>query len=283
MLEEMKQYFFLMRLHKPIGIFLLLWPTLWALWLAGNGKPNLFIVGIFILGVILMRSAGCIINDVADRHVDSYVARTRTRPLATGKLTSKQALLLFSSLIFCAFLLVLLLNRFTIWLAFVGVVLVVLYPFMKRFTHLPQVGLGIAFAWGVLMAFAAQNNSLSPAAWLLFFAAAVWPVIYDTMYAMVDYEDDIKIGIKSTAILFRKYDRWVIGVLQISFIALMAWVGYLFKLNIFYFLSLLIVTILFGYQQQLIKDQDQKKCLKAFLNNNWVGMILFVGIILSYV
>lgn len=280
-LDQFKQYIYLVRLNKPIGILLLLWPTLWALWLASSGKPDYRIVCIFVLGVILTRSAGCIINDFADRKWDAHVERTRERPLATGKIKPFAALVLFGLLCLLAFLLVLMLNPLTIMLAFVGVGLMIFYPFMKRFTHLPQLGLGLAYAWGVPMAFAAQTDAVPKGAWLVFVAAAVWPVIYDTMYAMVDRSDDLKVGIKSTAILFGKYDRALIGILQLVFFGLLVWMGQVFKLNGLYFLSLGFVAVLFGYQLWLIKDCDRKQCFKAFLNNHWVGFLVFLGILLS--
>ncbi len=276
-----KHYIQLMRLNKPIGILLLLWPTLWALWLAGNGQPNLGVVVVFILGVIIMRSAGCIINDVADKKFDKHVERTRNRPLTTGKIKTKGALILFFCLLLSAFFLILLLNRLTLYLAFVGVLLAVLYPFMKRFTHLPQLGLGLAFAWGVPMAFAAINQTVSQEAWVLFVAAAIWPVIYDTMYAMVDYADDIKIGVKSTAVAWGRASARVIACLQIIFILLLVWCGFLFNLGKFYFLSLFIVGLLFIYQQLLIKNNLPQACFRAFLNNQWVGMAVFIGIYLA--
>lgn len=277
-----KNYFYLMRMHKPIGIFLLLWPTLWALWLSSEGKPNLIILTIFILGVILMRSAGCVINDIADRNFDAHVARTRERPLAAGKISVKSALILFFILIFCAFLLVLFLNKLTILLACAGVLFALFYPFLKRITHLPQLGLGLAFAWGVPMAFAADTNTVSSAAWMVFAAAAVWPVIYDTMYAMTDRLDDIKIGVKSTAILFGKKDKWLIAGLQCLFLSLLIATGITFELRWIYYVSLVFVGIFFVYQQWLIKQRIPENCFKAFLNNNWVGLIIFVGILLSY-
>jgi 4-hydroxybenzoate polyprenyltransferase len=276
--EKIKQLIFLMRLHKPIGIFLLLWPTLWALWLAGEGQPNLFIVAIFILGVIVMRSAGCVINDIADRHIDGRVERTRFRPLATGKISLKEALVLFGILLFFALALVLLLNPFTILLSAIGAMLAIVYPFMKRFTQLPQLGLGLAFSWGIPMAFAAETNSVPFNAWVLFFTTIIWPIIYDTLYAMVDEVDDMKIGVKSTAILFGNFDKLIIGILQIIFLLLLIWVGILFQLKIIYFLSLVPVSILFIYQQILIKDRMREFCFKAFLNNHWVGFIIFLGI-----
>jgi 4-hydroxybenzoate polyprenyltransferase len=279
--EQVKNYIYLMRLHKPIGIFLLLWPTLWALWLAGEGKPNIIIVCIFILGVILMRSAGCIINDFADRKFDRFVERTRDRPLASGKISSRTALVLFFVLLAAAFFLVLLLNRFTILLAFVGAILAVVYPFLKRITHLPQLGLGLAFSWGIPMAFAAIMNTVPDKSWILFIAAVIWPVIYDTMYAMVDREDDEKIGVKSTAILFGKWDRGIIATFQLIFILLLIECGFLFSLHYEYFICLGLVILLFVYQQWLIKDRNREKCFRAFLNNHWVGMLIFFGIAIS--
>lgn len=279
--EKIKHFIFLTRLNKPIGILLLLWPTLWALWLASKGKPHFFMVVIFILGVVLMRSAGCVVNDLADRQFDGFVERTRLRPLATGKVTVVEALIVFLILLSCAFILVLSLNQLTILLALIGVGLTIFYPFLKRFTHLPQVGLGVAFAWGVPMAFAAQTNAIPFAAWILFLAAAIWPMIYDTLYAMVDRKDDRKVGIKSTAILFGKFDTIMIGILQFIFFILLVGVGFIFKLNIIYFSSLLGVVLLFIYQQILIKNRDPARCFQAFLNNQWVGLLLFCGIALS--
>jgi 4-hydroxybenzoate polyprenyltransferase len=278
---KIKHYIFLMRLHKPIGIFLLLWPTLWALWLAGKGHPDIFLVVIFVLGVIVMRSAGCVINDFADRDFDKHVARTKTRPLTSGKISVKEALILFFILMSIAFILVLFLNRFTIMLAFVGAFLASLYPFLKRFTYFPQLGIGVAFAWGVPMAFAAQNNVITLMDWQVFLTAALWPVMYDTVYAMADRLDDLKIGVKSTAILFGKFDRYIVGFLQIILILLLIQMGYLFDLSWRYFVAVLGAALLFGYQQWLIKDRDPDACFKAFLNNNWVGMIIFIGILLS--
>lgn len=278
---KLKQYALLMRLHKPIGIFLLLWPTLWALWLASSGHPSVYIVGIFVLGVVVMRSAGCVINDLADQNVDKFVARTRERPLASGKVNTKDALILFSILMLIAFILVLFLNRFTILLSLVGAILATVYPLLKRVTHLPQLGLGLAFAWGVPMAFAAQNNEVTLITWQVFLTAAVWPFMYDTLYAMTDREDDLKIGVKSTAILFGKFDRMIVAVLQLILILLFIQMGYLFALKWPYFFAILGVGFLFCYQQWLIKNRNPEKCFKAFLNNNWVGMLIFIGIILS--
>lgn len=279
----LKQYVLLMRLDKPIGIFLVLWPTLWALWLAGSGKPPVAIVLIFILGCIVMRSAGCVINDIADRQFDKFVARTRHRPLAASKISVCSASYLFLSLMLCGFVLVLFLNKLTIELAFIGAVLAIIYPFLKRITHLPQIGLGLAFAWGVPMAFAAVTGEVTSEAWLLFSAAVVWPVMYDTLYAMVDRIDDVKIGVKSTAILFGKADRLMVGMLQILCLILLCKIGKDFRLNGFYYFGLFDAAILFIYQQILIKDRLPKNCFAAFLNNNWVGCVIFLGIVLHYV
>lgn len=282
-LPAVKQYALLMRLDKPIGIFLVLWPTLWALWLASAGKPNVVVVLIFILGSILMRSAGCVINDIADRRFDGFVTRTRDRPLVAAKISVRAAFVLFFSLMLCAFLLVLLLNQLTILLALMGAVLAVGYPFLKRVTHCPQVGLGVAFSWGVPMAFATLTGTIPIQGWLLFFTAFLWPIMYDTLYAMVDRPDDLRISIKSTAILFGKADKWIIGLLQSFFLLLLYLVGYFFQLNLFYYLSLVGAAFLFIYQQVLIKDRLPANCFKAFLNNHWVGCVIFVGIVLSYV
>jgi len=279
--ERLSQYAYLMRLEKPIGILLLLWPTLWALWLASDGNPNPKILTIFITGVILMRSAGCVVNDFADRHFDKYVERTRLRPLAAGKVSILEAFLLILLLALCALYLVLQCNQLTIRLAFIGAGLTVIYPFLKRITHLPQIGLGLAFTWGVPMAFAAENGVVSTSGWFLFFTGMLWPVIYDTMYAMVDKEDDVKIGVKSTAILFDAMDRMIICLLQSLFVILLIIVGLMFELNVIYYLCLIVVGILFVYQQYLIKDHNSKKCFNAFLNNNWVGLAIFAGIFLS--
>lgn len=280
--ERLLQYAYLMRLDKPIGMLLLLWPTLWALWLAGDGHPDKKILFVFIAGVILMRSAGCALNDFADRHFDNHVRRTQQRPLASGKITEIEALILAGLLSLFAFLLVLTCNILTVKLAFIGAGLTLIYPFMKRVTHLPQIGLGIAFTWGVPMAFAAQRGSIGTSGWFLFFTGIIWPVIYDTMYAMVDREDDQKIGVKSTAILFDAMDKLIVGLLQVLLVVMLFIIGIMFELNIIYYLCVGIVGLLFVYQQWLIKDRDSNKCFKAFKNNNWVGFAIFLGIFLSY-
>lgn len=271
-----------MRLDKPIGIFLLLWPTLWALWLASNGRPDFNIVCIFIVGVVLMRSAGCVLNDIADRNFDGFVERTRMRPLAAGDVSLFSACVLAGCLLLLAFLLVLLCNRYTTGLALVGAGLAAIYPLLKRVTHFPQLGLGLAFSWGIPMAFAAQNNEIGLPGWFLFITGLIWPVIYDTMYGMVDRDDDLKIGVKSTAILFSSMDKMVIGLLQVLFVAMLIIVGLMFKLHIIYYLSLLVVAGLFSFQQWLIHSTDKMNFHRAFLNNNLVGLVIFLGIFMSY-
>lgn len=272
----------LMRVDKPIGTLLLLWPTLWALWIAAKGWPQFNVLIVFCLGVFFMRSAGCVINDFADRKVDGFVERTKNRPLPSGRATSKEAILLFLGLALCSFLLVLTQNTLTIQLSFIGLLLAFIYPFMKRFTHLPQFVLGLAFSWSIPMAYAAEANTLSYSIWLLFLANITWTIAYDTMYGMVDKEDDLKIGIKSTAILFGQYDKIIIALLQLSTVLLMLWVGVLEHLNWLYYLSLAIVAGLFAHQQQCIYNREKKACFKAFLDNNYVGFVIFIGLVLTY-
>lgn len=277
----LRHYFFLMRLDKPIGILLLLWPTAWALWLASRGIPEFKFIVIFLTGVILMRSAGCVVNDIFDREFDGNVARTRERPIAAGLVSVQQALVLAGVLGCAAFILVLFCNLQTIILAFAGAAFAVIYPLLKRVTHLPQFGLGIAFSWGVPMAFAAVTGMVSTSAWLLFAAAAVWPVIYDTMYAMTDREDDVKIGVKSTAILFGRHDISIIAFFVLMFLALMMTVGIVFQMHAIYYLALMLAAILFLRQLKLIRTYDPALCFQAFLQNNWIGMIIFLGIVFS--
>lgn len=276
--KNKSHYLTLMRVDRPIGTYLLLWPTLSALWLAAGGFPDIKLLIIFILGTFLMRSAGCVINDYADRHVDGLVERTAERPLATGKVTPKAALLLFSALCLLAFILVLFTNSLTILLSFAAVMLAGCYPFMKRYTHLPQVVLGAAFSWGIPMAFAAQTDQLPHALWLLYIATVLWIITYDTFYAMVDRDDDLKIGVKSTAILFGEDDKIITGLLQLCVIIILLLVGQSFKMGIIYFIGIAIAGGLFIYQQKLIKDRQRDRCFQAFLNNNWVGMAIFIGI-----
>ena len=272
----------LMRVDKPIGTLLLLWPTLWALWIAAKGLPNIGVLIVFGLGVFLMRSAGCVINDFADRKVDGFVTRTKNRPLPSGRATSKEAVYLFLVLALSSFLLVLTQNILTIQLSVIGLLLAFAYPFMKRFTHLPQFVLGLAFSWSIPMAYAAQANILSNSIWLLFIANITWTVAYDTMYGMVDKEDDLKIGIKSTAILFGKNDKLIIGLLQLATLLLLSIVGILEHLTWVYYVGLAIAGFLILQQQHRIKSREKTACFKAFLDNNYVGLIVFVGLLLTY-
>ncbi|ONM45621.1 4-hydroxybenzoate polyprenyltransferase [Halopseudomonas pachastrellae] len=277
-----KDYIELMRLDRPIGTYLLLWPTLWALWLAAEGVPDISTLIIFVLGVILMRAAGCVINDYADRDFDGHVERTRERPLATGRISARQALIAFAMLVGLSGLLVLLTNALTIQLAFVGVGLAALYPFCKRFTFYPQVVLGAAFSWAIPMAFAAQAGTLPMPLWLLFIANLLWTVAYDTEYAMCDREDDLRIGIKSTAILFGDADRLIIGLLQGLTLVCLLLVGARFDLGLYYYLGLLGMTLGFAWQHWLMRERERLACLQAFLSNHWAGMLVFIGLALDY-
>jgi 4-hydroxybenzoate polyprenyltransferase len=282
LVKQLGEYGKLMRLDRPIGILLLLWPTLWALWIAGEGRPDESVFAVFVLGVIVMRSAGCVVNDLADRRFDPHVKRTRDRPLALGTVSVAEALCLFAGLMLIAFGLVLTQNRLTITLAFVGAFLAATYPFMKRFTSLPQLYLGVAFGWGVPMAFAAQTAALPQIAWLMFLIIVVWAIIYDTMYAMVDREDDLKLGLRSTAILFDEADRFIIGVLQLIFFAGLMLLAPMADLGKWYWLGLAGAAIATIYQQFLIRDRDPASCFRAFLNNNALGASVFAGIALDY-
>ncbi len=280
--DKLKLYIQLVRLDKPIGILLLLWPTLIALWLAAGGWPHPSVLIVFVLGVILMRSAGCAINDYADRHIDNKVKRTRQRPLASGKLTEKEVLLVFAALSLLAFILVLFMNTLTIWMSLGGVLLAASYPFMKRYHYLPQIHLGAAFGWAIPMAYAAQADEITAVTWLLFLANILWTTIYDTMYAMVDYDDDIKIGVKSTAILFGNQDKLIIAIMQLLLILNLLIIGHRASLGGFYYAGVAAATVFAIYQQYLIRDRDPALCFRAFLNNNWFGLVLFVGVFLNY-
>lgn len=279
---QLPHYARLMRLDRPIGTYLLLWPTLWALWLAGAGRPDWQLVLIFTAGTFLMRSAGCVINDFADRHIDQHVERTRQRPMATRDVSEGEALLLFALLCLVAFGLVLLTNPLTVYLSFAAVALAATYPFMKRFTHLPQVVLGAAFSWSIPMAFAAQTGELPPALWLVYSANLLWTVAYDTYYAMVDREDDVLIGVKSTAILFGRYDLLVTGILQVCVIVLLLLAGTAFSLGTYYYLGIAAAVALFLHQQYLVRERQRDACFRAFLDNNRVGAVVFIGIAMDY-
>ncbi|MGF1803989.1 4-hydroxybenzoate octaprenyltransferase [Aliivibrio sifiae] len=268
----------LTRMNRPIGSLLLLWPTLWALFLAADGLPDWHVLIVFVLGVLFMRSAGCVINDFADRKVDGHVKRTANRPLPSGLISSKEALTLFAVLVVCSFLLVLTMNTLTIMLSGIGIVLAVAYPFMKRVTYLPQFVLGLAFSWAIPMAYAAESNQVPPEAWLLFVINALWTIAYDTQYAMVDRDDDLKIGIKSTAILFGRFDKLIIGLLQLSVLTLLIVLGSELALSSVYYWGVLAAAGFFVYQQWLIKGRERDACFKAFLNNNYVGGLVFVTI-----
>jgi len=271
-------YWRLARMDRPIGWLLLLWPTMWSLFIASGGVPSFSLIVIFTLGVITMRSAGCVINDFADRKVDGRVERTKSRPLVSGELSAKQALIFFAALVFVALLLVLMTNKLTIQLAFGGLFLATLYPFMKRYTHLPQVVLGAAYAWSVPMAWAATGEPLSTLTWLIYVGVVLWTIAYDTFYAMVDRDDDLKIGVKSTAILFGDMDRVITGSLQVLVLFILLLVGDGLELGMFYYLGVSVAAGLFAYQQWLIQDRDRDKCFKAFLNNHYVGLAVFLGL-----
>lgn len=272
----------LTRLDRPIGIWLLLWPTLWALWIAAEGRPHPWIVMVFVLGVILMRSAGCVLNDYADRHFDGHVRRTANRPIPAGRVSAREALVLATALMLIALALVLTLNPLTIGLAVIGALLAAVYPFMKRHTYLPQVHLGLAFGWSIPMAFAAQAEVLPPVTWLLLIANVLWAIAYDTMYAMVDRKDDIRIGVKSTAILFGREDRLIIGIIQALFLAVLVIIGINIHLGGMFYVGVAAASGLAVYQQYLIKDREPEACFNAFLNNHWLGAAVFMGLLSHY-
>ena len=276
------EYARLMRLHRPIGAFLLLWPTLWALWIAAEGPPPPWILVVFVMGVWVMRAAGCVINDYADRDLDPQVERTRDRPLAIGTVRPREALVLFAVLMLVALGLVLTLNRATVALAAAATVLAIVYPFLKRVTHLPQVWLGIAFGWGIPMGFAAVTGSVPPAGWALLLANVLWAVAYDTMYAMADRPDDLRAGSRSTAILFGSADRAMIGVFQIATLAVLAGVGWQLGFGLPWHLGLAAAACFGLYQQHLIRGRDRRACFRAFMNNNWLGGAVFLGLAAEY-
>lgn len=280
--SRLADYAKLLRIDRPIGSLLLLWPTWWALWLAAGGMPSLANVVIFTLGVFFMRAAGCAINDFADRDWDRHVKRTKDRPLTTGRIRAWEAVALFAGLCLVSFLMVVLFtNSLTLYLSFGGALLAFIYPFMKRYTHLPQLFLGAAFSWAIPMAWAAEANELSQLTWLLFTANVLWTVAYDTLYAMVDRDDDVKVGIKSTAILFGEADRAIIGALQAMVIIILIMVGNQAELGSFYYLGVVAMASLFVYQQYLTRERSRDGCFKAFLNNNWAGFAVFAGLALD--
>lgn len=280
--QQLRHYAQLMRLDKPIGIWLLLWPTLWALWLAGEGHPDGGVFVVFVLGVIVMRSAGCVLNDLVDRNIDPYVERTRHRPIASGAVTPVEALTLFVGLSLIAIGLASMLNRPAQLLAIAAALLTLAYPFIKRFVSVPQFFLGAAFGWAVPMAFAAQTGGTTQLAWLVFGTALVWAVIYDTFYAMVDRDDDIKVGVKSTAVLFGDLDLFVIGGLQLLMLAALLFIGDMAELGVWYYLAVVIAALLMAYHQWLARGRKQSGCFAAFLHNHHIGMVVFIGILLHY-
>ena len=282
LITQLRNYGKLMRVDKPIGIWLLLWPTLWALWIAGEGHPDPGLFVVFVLGVLVMRSAGCVLNDYVDRKIDPYVERTRTRPIASGAVTPNEALVLFVALALIAIGLATMLNRPARMLAIVAAVLTVVYPFIKRYVSIPQFILGAAFGWAAPMAFAAQTGKLSELAWLVFGAALIWAVIYDTFYAMVDREDDRKIGVKSTAILFGEVDLFVIAGMQVVMLVALVFIGLRAELGTWYYLSVAAVAALMAYHQWLARRREPAGCFAAFQHNRFIGLFIFLGILLHY-
>ncbi len=280
--QRLYHYARLMRLNRPIGTLLLLWPTLIALWLASNGAPSLKMVVIFTLGVVVMRAAGCVINDYADRHVDGYVQRTKARPIVSGDVSPREALGVFGALLFIAALLVCFLNRQTILMSLIAVALASVYPFMKRYTYYPQVVLGAAFGFAIPMAFSALQAGLTATCWLLYAATLLWALAYDTLYAMVDKEDDLKIGVKSTAIAFGHADKLIVWVFHMTMLGLMVVLGLKAERGIFFFLGISVAFMLACYQQWLIKNNQKAQFFKAFLNNHWLGLALFAGTMLDF-
>jgi len=280
--DKLTAYAQLMRMDKPIGTYLVLWPAYWALWIAAEGIPDLKLLFIFTLGAFLTRSAGCAINDFADRKVDGHVKRTTQRPIPSGRVSPREAVVVFSTMMLLAFVLVLFTNLPTILLSFGALALAAMYPFMKRYTHLPQVVLGAAFAWSVPMAFSAVTGSVPGYAWLIFAATLFWTTAYDTVYAMVDRDDDLKIGVKSTAILFGSADKLIVSALKVLTLGLMVWLGIMLQLSFWYFAGLIVAAGLFAWQQYIIRNRERDPCFRAFLNNNYVGLAIFIGIFLHY-
>ena len=281
--RRIEEYALLARLDRPIGTWLLMWPALWGLWIAGAGKPHPRVLFVFVAGVFVMRAAGCVINDYADRNIDPHVRRTRDRPLAARRVAPREALYLFAVLITAALYLVTRLDFLTIELAFIGAAMTVSYPFVKRIFPMPQLYLGISFGgWSVPMAFAAESGAVPRVAWVLYIAAVMWAAIYDTMYAMVDREDDLKIGVKSSAILFADMDKLLIGVMQVMMLFALMLAGRSMKFGQWYDAGVIGAGLLFAYQQWLIRKREPAGCLKAFFNNQYVGAVIFVGIMLQY-
>ncbi|UCV19387.1 4-hydroxybenzoate octaprenyltransferase [Ferribacterium limneticum] len=282
--EKLDLYEKLMRLDKPIGILLLLWPTLWALWLSALGRPNWWVVWVFVLGTVLMRSAGCVINDYADRDFDKHVERTKERPLTAGKVTTKEALALFAGLSLLSFALVLLLgNTLVIWLSVPALFLAASYPFTKRFLAIPQAYLGIAFGFGIPMAYAAQVGGVPAEAWWLLLANVFWAVAYDTEYAMVDREDDLKIGIKTSAITFGRFDVAAVMACYAATLAIIGGIGYSLNLGWAFYAGLVVAANIMGVHYTWIRGRERMRCFKAFLHNNWVGLVIFIGIVVDFV
>ncbi|MBL4742861.1 MAG: 4-hydroxybenzoate octaprenyltransferase [Idiomarina sp.] len=281
-MSKLNAYWRLMRADRPIGTYLLAWPTIWALLIGGNGEPSLKLFVLFMLGTFLMRSAGCVINDFADRNLDGHVSRTHQRPMPAGEVTATEAVLVFGLLLFAAFIVVLQFNTQTVMLSFAAAGVAALYPFCKRWTHLPQVVLGVAFSFGILMAFSAQNSTQWFIAGVLFVTNVIWTVMYDTEYAMADREDDLQVGIRSTAILFGRHDRLIIGLLQLITVALLTYVAYWFDWSWPLLLALAAILGLFVYQQLLIREREPSQCFKAFLHNHYVGMTFATGLAWHY-
>ena len=279
---RLREYLRLTRLDRPIGIYLVLWPMMWAIWIASSGHPDPLVLAVFLTGVVLMRSAGCAINDFADREIDPHVRRTNQRPLAAGTIRPVEALWVFAALSLISFALVLLMNRLTVLLSIPGVILAGTYPFTKRYTYLPQAYLGVAFGWAIPMAFAAQTGTVPQPAWLIFIATVIWALVYDTMYAMADREDDLKIGVKSSAILFGRFDRAMVGLFQVLVLAILVLAGLSFRMGPMYYAGLAAAAGFGLYQQYLIRDRDPARCFQAFLNNHYLGAAVFVGVVLDY-
>ena len=281
--QKLPHFVALTRLDRPIGIYLLLWPMLWALWFAAKGLPDLDVLFIFVLGTILTRSAGCAINDYADRDFDGHVQRTQGRPLATGALKPSEALLAAGALMLIAFILVLFTNTLTVAMSFVALLLAFIYPFAKRYTYLPQFILGAAFGFAIPMAFAAQTNTVPYTAWWLFGTAVLWSVAYDTLYAIADRPDDLKIGVKSSAILFGKYDLIIVGTIQCVVLISLALIGQQYDRGVVYFAGLIAASVFVIYQLWIARDRESTKCVQAFLNNSWLGMTVFIGLVIDYI